>query len=311
VIMGDGPVKATDVAIFTSGHSSRKISRNSVGQEAKPVPIPLTSPVLGQTTKDTYGQAKVAQKPVGQADPPVTQQLVGGQELGIKTSGPQLSPLRTLQVWNPQALPWFYDARFDVTKSFNFLEIIAAAPEIWRRPVGEDIRDRLRTNFLRLGGRADETYGQLFTRIGEEMGVDPYAMAAACVFESYNSETSSFNPHMQDVAGHMHAAGIAATQAQDVKGSQVPGLKLRLPQSRAAAATHLRSSPELSVRFFAAELRTALRVDGDLGRALVRVAVPDWRDPMRARGNYGTQAQYQSRLYALYQAFRAAERQGR
>ena len=206
------------------------------------------------------------------------------------------------------SFPGFYDASHEASSSYNFAQIIKDIPTIWNKPYSQDVSSTFKDSFAKLGGKPNETYGALFTRIGAEMGVDPCALAAYCVFESYNSNTHSFNPQMKDVSGSMYAAGMAATQAQDWKGCKIPGLDQRLPSNVEDAAWQLRASPEYAVRCLASEFKDAYGATGDLARAFPRVAYPSWKDPGKSMGAYGTQAEYVSRAWALYQAFSAEAR---
>lgn len=182
------------------------------------------------------------------------------------------------------AFPGYYDARNERSSAYDVAAIRADVPKLW------------------------QAYGPLFKRIGAELGVDPYALAAYCVFESYNSKTHQYNPRMFEKARGMVAAGLAATQAQFWKGLKIPGLAKKFPRDTAHTAATLRSNPEYGIRVLATELKQAYAAHGeDLAKAFPYVAYPAWGDPKIARGNYGTQAQYVSRAYAFYQAFKAAD----
>lgn len=202
------------------------------------------------------------------------------------------------------------DGSGDTSSHYNIPRIIEDVPDIWDRVYAEDIRGEFRDEFVRTGGREGETFGELFTRIGIELDVDPLALATYSIFESYDIRTTeershgSFNPHMRDVAGSMHAAGIAATQAQHVHGRQVPGLELHLPDSIDDASDMLRANPELGVRFLAEEFEFRFSESGDLSEAMIRVAFPAWSEGQSLIG-YGTQAEYVSRAHAIYEAFAA------
>jgi hypothetical protein len=200
----------------------------------------------------------------------------------------------------------FYDASKERTKAYDFPQILKDVPAIWDRRVASDIRQAYRAAAVSV--KPAETYGQLFKRIGAELGVDAHALAAYCVFESYNGAQHSFNPHMRESAGGMHAAGIAATQAQDWKGRLIPGTQQRFPKTLEGTMRMLRANPEYGVRCLAAELKQTYQAAGDdLAKAFPKTAYPAWGNPERARGNYGTQAQYVSRAHVLYQAFKQAD----
>lgn len=192
------------------------------------------------------------------------------------------SPVPTY-AFNATRFPGFYDAKSDRSRSYNIPQILKDIPAMWA------------------------SYGRVFKRVGSELGVDPYALAASCVFESYSSSKHNFNPRMKDVAGGMYAAGIAATQAQDVKGTRVPGLKVVFPQSTERTAEVLRNNPEYAIRCLASEFKEAYAKTGDLAKTFPKVALPSWKNPKSPKGAYGTQAQYVSRAFVFYQAFRAAD----
>ncbi len=203
-----------------------------------------------------------------------------------------------------ERFPDFYDARGQNKEPYNIPEILRDVPGMWK------------------------AQGALFKKVGAAMEMDPYALAAYCVFESYNENDHEFNVEYLDGA----AAGIASTQATDVRGGKVPGLNARLPGDASKAKTVLRNNPEYGLRFLAAEFKAwyyggdffrnyygdemynRLFADEyfqgyhDLAKSFPRVAVPGWTKPNKARRNYGTQAQYVSRAYALYNAFRAADK---
>lgn len=212
-------------------------------------------------------------------------------------------------VWNFLADKFhkFYDAKTDRTRAYDFTQIRADLPGIWSRPVAKDIRKTYHAAAVTV--KPHETYGELFKRVGTEMGVDPYALASYCIFESYNSKAHSYNPEMAETGRGMYAAGIAATQAQDWKGQPIPGLPgKKFPVSRDATVKLLRANPEYSLRCLAAELKEKYKATGeDLAKAFPLTAYPAWGDPNKSRGNYGTQAEYVSRAYALYQEFKAID----
>lgn len=208
-----------------------------------------------------------------------------------------------LYTFNAPGFPGFYDASSSNIDPYNIPEIVRDIPEMWKE------------------------FGPLFKKAGAAMEMDPYALAAYCVFESYNEKTHTFNP------GHLDgtAAGIASTQAKDVNGGKIPGLDIRLPRDISGTKTVLRDNPEYGLRFLAAEFK-AWYLGGDhfinyygeelyrkifgggdfqgyrdLAKAFPRVALPGWKKPGERKGNYGTQAQYVSRAYVLYNAFRSAD----
>lgn len=203
--------------------------------------------------------------------------------------------------FQPDTVRGTYDARAERTPAYDFPVIIAQVPAMWERRVTGDMRADARKRSTSL--RAKETYGQLFERVGKEFGVDPCALAAYCVFESYDAKRGSFNPAMREVGGRMLAAGIAATQAQDWRGQLIPGLTRRFPKGKEATASILRANPEYALRCLAAEMKARYKTSGDLAKAFPLVAYPAWGDPKHKRGNYGDVAQYVSRAHALYQAF--------
>jgi len=206
-------------------------------------------------------------------------------------------------VFRAGEFPGFYDASRENREPYNIPEILRDIPGMWKE------------------------YGQLFRKVGSDLGMDPFALAAYCVFESYHEGRHTFNIRHLDGG----AAGIASTQAGDVRGGLVPGLKTRIPRDLAAAKQALRANPEYGVRYLAAEFRAwylggdyfrgyygdqmynrlfgAVGFAGyrDLARTFPRVAYPGWSKPGAPKGNYGTQAQYVSRAHALYTAFRSAD----
>lgn len=208
-----------------------------------------------------------------------------------------------LYEFRAKSFPDFYDARRQTKGEYNVPQILIDIPKMWK------------------------SYGALFKEIGMAMEMDPYAMAAYCVYESYNEKKHNFNPrHLDDTA-----AGLASTQVQHVKGGIIPGLKIRLPRSEEQSATLLRNNPGYSLRYLAAEFKAwylggdhfkkfySERLynklfpggfDGyhDLAKSFPRVARPAWTDPDYVPNKeYGNQAQYVSRAYAFYNAFRAAD----
>jgi hypothetical protein len=227
----------------------------------------------------------------------------------VNTSGIQTDPFGVLHpVWNflAEKVRKFYDASTERTASYNFPKILEDVPAIWDRPVSSDIRRFYQTSAVSV--KPKETYGELFKRVGTELGVDPYALAAYCVFESYNSKTHTYNPHMTESARGMYAAGIAATQAQDWRGKTIPGLTKKFPARRDETIRVLRANPEYSLRCLAAEMKERYAENGnDLAKAFPLTAYPAWGNPDRSRGNYGTQAQYVSRAYALYEEFKKTD----
>lgn len=205
--------------------------------------------------------------------------------VSAKASADRLSIASTAWAFSPHQVPGFYDAGHDQSAAYNLAAIQRDVPAMWKK------------------------YGPLFKKVGVAVGADPYAMAAYCVFESYNSRMRTFNPRMIDIGAGMVGAGLAATQAQDWKGRQIPGTKLRFPKSTLGTAAMLRKNPEYGLRCLASEMRDArTATGGDLARVFPAVAYPAWGSPRTVRGNYGTQAQYVSRAYVLYQAFQAADR---
>jgi len=206
--------------------------------------------------------------------------------------------------FDAENFPGFYDARGQNKEPYNIPEILRDVPDLWK------------------------DQGALFKKVGAEMNMDPYALAAYCVFESYNEITHKFNTHHIDGV----ATGIASTQVTDVRGGKVPGLSVRLPRDISQAKTMLLKNPEYGLRFLAAEFKAWYyggdffknyygeemynRIFGeknfqgyhDLAKTFPRVAVPGWTNPNKSMGNYGTQAQYVSRAYVLYNAFRSADK---
>jgi hypothetical protein len=226
----------------------------------------------------------------------------GAPEDGPAGKAPSVAQLVTYGFY-AESFPKYYDARGQNLEPYNIPEILRDIPEMWK------------------------SYGPLFKKVGTAMEMDPYALAAYCVFESYNEKTHTFNTrHLDDTA-----AGIASTQAQYVRGGKVPGLNVRLPRDEEMAKTVLRNNPEYGLRYLAAEFKAwyfggkyftscydenlyyKLFPGGfggyhDLARSFPRVALPAWTDPNSAPNRaYRTQAQYVSRAYALYKAFRAAD----
>lgn len=233
-------------------------------------------------------------------------------QIGLHTAEASAQPAEPSWNFPAKKFPGFRQAAGDKTKVYNFPAIIRDIPAIWDRPWSKDMRpDQTPAHSPKATGPkpGKETYGELFKRIGSEIGADPHALAAYCVFESYNSQKHSFNPAMQDVGGGMHASGIAATQAQDWKGRKIPGLETRFPTSIKATAALLAKRPDYALRCLAEEFKKAYASTGqNLAKTFPKVAYPSWGNPSRVRGNYGTQAQYVSRAHALYQAFKAADK---
>lgn len=185
--------------------------------------------------------------------------------------------------FNTRDFPGAYDASNDKTDIYNIPAIVKDIPGMWAE------------------------YGGLFKKIAAEFGTDPYALAAYCIFESYNCNTHTFNPRMRDQYKTMYAAGIAATQAQDVKNSKIPGLNEKFPPTTEETADLLRSNPEYGLRVLASFFREVYGRTGDLAKTFPKVAYPAWSNPGKSMGAYGTQAQYVSRAYVFYKAFRLAD----
>ncbi|MCX7749734.1 MAG: hypothetical protein N2645_23010 [Clostridia bacterium] len=245
--------------------------------ERKPVPVIPKSTVPGVTVSPSAPPPTAAPSAKPSAAPPA-------KPASPSASKPVPGNNAPSHTFNTSKFPGFYDASKDKTNIYNIPSIVKDIPNMWA------------------------SYGESFKKIGSEMGVDPYALAAYCVFESYNCNTHNFNPKMQDVGGGMHAAGIGATQAQYVKGTQVPGLNISLPNDTQKASDMLRNNPEYSIRYLADEFKGAYSKEKDLAKAFPKVAYPNWGDPNRSRGSYGTQAEYVSRAYVFYEAFRSADR---
>lgn len=205
--------------------------------------------------------------------------LIGVLWIFTQLGAPTLSTF----TFNASSFPGFYDASNDKSKAYNIAAIVKDKQNMW------------------------SSYGALFKKVGSELGMDPYALAAYCVFESYSSDKHNFNTRMVEHEGGMCAAGIAATQAQDVMGTKVPGLNISLPNSTFKAAETLRANPEYGIRYLAKEFKGYYSKEKDLAKAFPKVAYPNWKDPNKSLGNYGTQAQYVSRAFVFYNAFRAAD----
>ncbi len=184
--------------------------------------------------------------------------------------------------FNAEGFPGFYDASGD-RRPHNIPQILKDIPAMWA------------------------LYGELFKKVGADRKMDPYALASFCIFESYNSDKHNFNPRMKQIKRNMYAAGIAGTQAQDVRGSRIPGLDKRFPRDLSQTIKVLRANPEYGIRCLAAEFRGFYSVYNDLAMAFPKVALPAWTNPNSRRGEYGTQAQFVSRAYVFYRAFRSAD----
>ena len=206
-------------------------------------------------------------------------------------------------VFAAEEFPGYYNADGQNKDPYNMPEILRDIPAMWKE------------------------HGLVFKKVAVDRKMDPYALAAYCVFESYNEKTHRFNArHLDGVA-----SGIASTQANDVKGGKVPGLDVRLPKSISETKTVLRNNPEYGIRFLAEEFKawyyggeyflkyygpelhrklfgnTDFQGYRDLAKSFPRVALPGWTDAKKQKGNYGTQAQYVSRAYSLYKAFKTAD----
>jgi len=205
-----------------------------------------------------------------------------------------------------ERFPGFYEASHQNMEPYNIPEILKDVPKMWK------------------------TYGELFKKVGMAMEMDPYALAAYCVFESYDERPKKRNYNTRHKDGP--ASGIASTQAQYVKGGKVPGLKIRLPRSQEEASEVLRDNPEYGLRFLSAEFKAwyyggdffiacyseklyyklfpgGFQGYHDLAKSFPRVASPAWTDPdSEANSSYRTQPEYVSRAYVLYKAFRAADK---
>ena len=230
-----------------------------------------------------------ANKPVSSSDTPAVR--VPGSVTPVKQAETENSEPKAVaakvDIYNFKAksFPGFYNASRDQSSAYNLPGILKDVPKMWA------------------------SYGTLFKKIGAELGADPYALAAFCVFESYNSRTHNYNPKMRDYApgDGMYAAGIAATQAQDVKGTKVPGLAVYFPKSVSETAEMLRNKPEYAIRCLAIEFKNSYKKTGDLAKTFPLVAFPAWKNPAKSMGAYGTQKQYVSRAFVLYNAFRSAD----
>jgi hypothetical protein len=187
--------------------------------------------------------------------------------------------------FNARAFPGFYDASNDGDRIYNIAKMAKDAPKMWAE------------------------YGETFKKVGQELGVDPQALAAYCCFESYRGDWGTFNPNASASHGRMVAAGIAQTQAQDWAGREVPGLPgVRFPGDVAGTAAMLKANPEYGIRCLATIMKEKYDNNGqDLARAFPLTAYPSWGDPSIRRGAYGDQATYVSRAFVLYNAFREAE----
>lgn len=203
-------------------------------------------------------------------------------------------PFKTYDFTPPD--PRQIEAARNSRKNYNMPEILSDVPTMWA------------------------SYGGIFKKVGADMGVDPYALAAYCIFESYNNITRNFNPGMRDPRpkkcrgdpecerrDRIVGAGIAATQVKDYAGRKLDGMEEAFPRDTQQTAALLRKNPEYSVRCLADEFREKYKKSGDLARTFPMVAYPAWKDPDYEPGNYGTKPEYVSRAYVLYQAFRAAD----
>lgn len=271
----------------------------------------LPKPAFAQTGQAASSAVTPARTPhVGQ-QPPDSRQLSANTAQGSSRAQQSLGfdgPAQTAKSfphWQFQAkqFPGFYPAGKDKSPAYQFDKILKALPDIWNRPWNADLPAAKGKT------PSQETYGELFKRIGAETGTDPYALAAYCIFESYHSGRQTFNPRMQEIAGGMYAAGIAATQAQDWKGKKIPGTNQNFPATIKGTASVLRENPEYGLRCLAAEFKSTYAAKGqDLAKTFPGVAYPAWKNPAESKGNYGTQAQYVSRAFVLYQGFQAADR---
>jgi hypothetical protein len=194
--------------------------------------------------------------------------------------------------------------------AYDFPVIVQQAAAMWLRVYWpRDIKGDYLPLFKQLGGKERETWGELFKRVGRELGVDPYGLAAYCIFESYNSKTGSFNAHHKDST----AIGVGSTQVGEndtAAGKRVPGLAHFLPWSAQAAVMQLRAMPEFSVRFLAKEFLDRSRegqLNQNLAEVLPAVAYPAWGNPTRVRGNYGNRNDYVRAARLLYEAFVRAD----
>ncbi|MFZ2957288.1 MAG: hypothetical protein WA705_10400 [Candidatus Ozemobacteraceae bacterium] len=242
---------------------------------------------ISNTISGKSSQTNAAKKAVSPAKNGSSAKLTGNAPgAGDSVSGSKQGKDSTVPEFAFKAadFPGFYDASRDKSSAYNVPGILKDIPKMWK------------------------SYGSMFKKVGAELGVDPYALATFCIFESYNSLTHTYNPRMKDFApkSNMYGAGIAATQAQDVKGTKVPGLSVSFPKDALGTAKVLWDKPEYAVRCLAAEFKGYYSNTNDLAKTFPKVAFPNWK-PKASMGAYGTQAQYVSRAYVFYKAFRSAD----
>jgi hypothetical protein len=88
--------------------------------------------------------------------------------------------------------------------------------------------------------------------------------------------------------------------------TNVPGLDVTFPKNTLETAQVLRDNPEYAIRCLAEEFKGHYDKSSDLAQAFWQVAFPGWKSGA-SMGAYGTKAQYVSRAYVFFQAFRAAD----
>jgi peptidoglycan hydrolase-like protein with peptidoglycan-binding domain len=131
-----------------------------------------------------------------------------------------------------EAFPGYRDARDEVAGKLD------AVPGVWK------------------------AWGPLFEAVGADLQVDPHALAAYCMFESFNESMDNLNPTaMNGVAG-----GIAQTQSQYWHGKQVPGLDVYFPDGQEETRDALRAHPEWSARCLASIMKEKYANNGEISR---------------------------------------------
>jgi hypothetical protein len=264
-----GYMKPEDAAKGPGFYGNR--TRAAVEQLQKDFGISSDGKTYGPQTKAALERALAGERP--------------GAATGTPPAGPGTGGTAPQYTFNARQFPGFYDASKDKDAVYNIEKIAKDAPKMWAE------------------------YGDVFKKVGKELGVDPQAMAAYCCFESYHSGRGTFNPNAGARHGNMVAAGIAQTQAQNWAGKEVPGLSgVRFPDSIEGTAAMLKANPEYSIRCLATIMKGQYDKNGqDLAKSFPLTAYPAWGDPSRRRGAYGDQATYVSRAFVLYNAFRQAD----
>ena len=253
-----------------------------------PAPPPSAAPAKGAAEDKEAAKGKLGaeqQKALQEKAASISRALNQNKEAGSLPAAAK--PIKTLP-FEVKKFPGFYDAKNDMPKIVKIGGV--------KKEVGYNV-PQIREDIPRMWTQ----YGPMFKKVAAEQNMDPYALAAFCVFESYNDgpvtkrnpRGRNFNPGMRDDPGgdDPMGCGIAATQTKS-----------------GAACDRYRRNPEESMRALAKEFNE--RMSGnDIADTIWRVAVPGWgRAPEAIRGHYGNRIEYISRAHVFYEGFRAADK---